>query len=99
MDPFILGRIGNALRRQFDDIANTPLPAHVVELINLLIDQEHEEAQAQSMAPSSGHQLNAVIEKARHRLSELQHTLKDTQRQIDLIRRLLIQARGLATEE
>jgi hypothetical protein len=97
MDPFILGRIGNALRRQFDDIATEPLPVHLVELINLLKQQEH--GQALSGVPSSNLPLMAFIAKARHRLIELQQTLKDTQREIRHIRRLLIEARDLVAEQ
>jgi hypothetical protein len=97
MDRFILGHIGNAMRRQFDDVANEPLPEQLVELIKLLNEQGN--GQAQSAAPCSSQPLNAFIVRARHRLIGLQRTLKDTQRQIDQVRRLLTQARGLVTEE
>jgi hypothetical protein len=98
MTHFVLGHIGNALRHQFDDIANEPLPEPLVELINLLNEQEQGQ-QGHSGAPSSSRPLNAFIESARHHLMELQHTLKDTQRQIDHVSRLLMKARGLVTEE
>jgi hypothetical protein len=95
MDSFILRCIGEAVRTQFDDIANAPLPEHLVELVDLLNDQGQGEAGPQ---PRSGQPLNAFIEKARDRLVLLQQALNDTQQRIDHTRRLLAQAVALRSD-
>src|SRR5262252_4293076 len=68
MDRFILGRIGKAMRDQFDDVTNEPLPEHLIELIKLLIEQRQGEPPLNS--------LDAFIKNAAQRLLELQKDLK-----------------------
>jgi len=90
MDRFILGRIGKAMRDQFDDVTNEPLPEHLIELIKLLIEQRQGEPPLNS--------LDAFIKNAAQRLLELQKDLKDIQRQIDQTRWLVGRALELRSD-